>query len=120
MSRANGSPGLSLENYDAVGAWRSKDGKFPIDASGSLPDGRAIKGTEGLIGILATERDAFTEALAEKLLTYALGRGLETSDRGIVKKIARNVAAKDYRFSSLVLEIVRSMPFQMRRGDRTK
>ena len=110
--------GFALENYDAVGAWRTKDGKFLIDASGSLPDGRAINDAQGLIGILGSEQKAFTEALTEKLLTYALGRGLERYDRRTVKEIAANVAAKEYRLSSLILEIVRSMPFQMRRGDR--
>ncbi len=109
--------GFSLENYDAVGAWRTQDGKFPIDPSGALPDGRSFKGTEDLIGILKTERNAFTEALTEKLLTYALGRGVERHDRATVKKIAANVAANQYRFSNLVLEIVKSLPFQRRRGE---
>jgi hypothetical protein len=112
--------GFSLENYDAVGAWRTMDGKFPIDSSGSLPDGRAIKGAGDLIAILKSEQNAFTEALTEKLLVYGLGRGLERADRPAVKRIATNVAANQYRFSSVVLEIVRSLPFQMRRGDRAK
>lgn len=112
--------GFSLENYDAVGAWRTQDGKFPIDASGSLPDGRNLKGAEDLINILKTERRAFAEGLTEKLLTYALGRGIESRDRATVKKITANTAAREYRFSSLVLEIVRSLPFQMRRGEQPK
>jgi cytochrome c553 len=112
--------GFSLENYDAVGAWRTQDGKFPIDTTGSLPDGRNLKGAEDLINILKTERQAFARGLTEKLLTYALGRGVEQRDHTAVKKIAANVAAKEYRFSSFVLEIARSLPFQMRRGELTK
>ncbi|HEX9004878.1 MAG TPA: DUF1585 domain-containing protein, partial [Blastocatellia bacterium] len=110
--------GFSLENFDAVGAWRSQDGKFPIDPSGTLPDGRAFKNAEELIGILKTQQGAFTEALTEKLLTYGLGRGVERHDRTTVKKIAANVAANQYRFSSLVLEIVRSLPFQRRTEEK--
>jgi hypothetical protein len=106
--------GFALENYDAVGAWRTQDGKFPIDPSGALPDGRSFKGAEGLIAILKSEKNAFTESLTEKLLTYALGRGVERHDRPTVKKIAANVAANQYRFSSLALEIVKSLPFQRR------
>ncbi|MDQ3009381.1 MAG: DUF1592 domain-containing protein [Acidobacteriota bacterium] len=106
--------GFSLENFDAIGAWRSQDGKFPIDPSGTLPDGRSFKSAEELIGVLKSERNAFTEALTEKLLTYGLGRGVERHDRATVKKIAANVAANQYRFSSLVLEIVKSLPFQQR------
>ncbi len=110
--------GFSLENFDAVGAWRSQDGKFPIDPSGTLPDGRSFKNAEELISILKTQEGAFTEALTEKLLTYGLGRGVERHDRTTVKKIAANVAAKQYRFSSLVLEIVRSLPFQRRTEEK--
>jgi hypothetical protein len=109
--------GFGLENFDAVGQWRTEDGKFPIDASGTLPDGRIFKGPQELRAILRTDRDAFAEALTEKLLTYALGRGLERYDRIAVKKISERLAAENYRFSALVLEIVKSLPFQMRRRD---
>jgi cytochrome c553 len=109
--------GFGLENFDAIGAWRTQDGKFPIDASGTLPDGRTFAGPQELKVILRADRAAFAEGLTEKLLTYALGRGLERYDKPTVKKIAGRLAAKDYRFSSLVLEIVRSLPFQMRRGE---
>lgn len=112
--------GFGLENYDAIGGWRAQDGKFPIDASGSLPDGRSFNGPEELKAILKADRDAFAECLTEKLLTYALGRGLERYDRPTVKRIASRVSASNYRFSSLVMEIVKSAPFQMRRGDRAK
>ncbi len=111
--------GFSLENYDAVGAWRAQDGKFPIDPSGTLPNGKSFKTADELISILQSEKLAFTEALTEKLLIYALGRGIERSDRPAVKTIVTNVAVHQYRFSSLVLEIVKSLPFQKRRGDRT-
>ncbi|MFN0124804.1 MAG: DUF1592 domain-containing protein [Blastocatellia bacterium] len=106
--------GFSLENFDAVGAWRARDGKFPIDPSGLLPDGKSFKNAEDLIGILSTQRDAFAEALTEKLLTYALGRGVERRDRAVVRQIAARVAAREYRFSSLVQEITGSLPFQRR------
>jgi mono/diheme cytochrome c family protein len=107
--------GFGLENFNAIGAWRTQDGNFPIDASGTLPDGRSFKGPQELKTILRADRDAFAQCLAEKLLTYALGRGLERYDRPVVKKIAQNVAMNNYRFSSLAMEIVKSIPFQMRR-----
>ena len=110
--------GLGLENFDAIGAWRDTDGKFPIDASGTLPDGRTFDGPEQMRGIIASQKAAFTEAITDKMLTYALGRGLERYDRRTVKEIARRVAANRYRFSSLVLEIAKSLPFQMRRSER--
>ncbi len=108
--------GFGLENFDAIGAWRMEDGKIPVDASGTLPDGRAFKGPQELRAILMADRNAFAECLTEKLLTYALGRGLERYDKPAVKRIARGVAASNYRFSSLALEIVKSLPFQKRRG----
>ncbi len=107
--------GFGLENFDAIGSWRAQDGKLPIDASGTLPDGRSFRGPQELKAILRSDRDAFAEGLTEKLLTYALGRGLERYDKPTVKKIAANVAAGNYRFSSLALEIVKSLPFQMRK-----
>jgi hypothetical protein len=110
--------GFGLENFDAIGGWRTQDGKFPIDASGLLPDGRTFKGPHELKAILKTDREAFAQGLTERLLTYALGRGLERYDQPAVKKIAAKLAAENYRFSSLVLGIVNSFPFRMRRGDR--
>ncbi|HEY9231353.1 MAG TPA: DUF1585 domain-containing protein, partial [Blastocatellia bacterium] len=107
-----------LENFDAIGAWRVRDGKFAIDATGTLPDGRSFKGPRELKTILRADRDSFAEGLTEKLLTYALGRGLERYDRSTVKQITKQLAADDYRFSTLVLEIVKSLPFQMRRGEQ--
>ena len=106
-----------LENYDAIGAWRDTEGELPIDSTGQLPDGRTFTGLAELRAILSTEREAFARALTAKLLTYALGRGLEGYDGPTVRAIARGLAEQDYRFSALVLEIVKSTPFQMRRGD---
>ena len=111
--------GFGLENFDAVGKWRTRDGSFPVDASGALPDGRSFSGPAELTGILASEREAFAKALTSKMLTYALGRGLEPYDRRTVRMIARKLPDHDYRFSGLVLEIVNSLPFQMRRGVAT-
>jgi hypothetical protein len=108
--------GFGLENFDAIGAWRTQDGKFPIDASGVLPDGRTFKGPVELKTILKADRNAFAEGLTEKLMIYALGRGLESSDKPAVKQIVSDLAADDYRFSKLVIEIARSIPFQRRRG----
>jgi mono/diheme cytochrome c family protein len=107
--------GFGLENFDAVGAWRTMDGKFPIDASGALPDGRTFTGPVELRTILEGNREAFARSLTVKLLTYALGRGLEPYDTKTVKLIASRMPAHDYRFSALVLEIVNSLPFQSRR-----
>ncbi|MGI8992393.1 MAG: DUF1592 domain-containing protein [Bryobacteraceae bacterium] len=110
--------GFGLENFDAIGHWRARDGKFPIDASGVLPDGKAFNGPDELKAILKGDRGAFADCLTEKLLTYALGRGLEHYDKPALKTISSHLAQNDYRFSTLVLEIVKSLPFQMRRGDR--
>jgi mono/diheme cytochrome c family protein len=110
--------GFGLENFDAIGAWRTEDGKFPIDASGMLPDGRSFKGPAELRTILRQDRSGFAEGVTEKLLIYALGRGLESYDQPAVKRIVNQLDAANYRFSTLVFEIAASKPFQMRRGDR--
>ena len=108
--------GFGLENFDAVGAWRTMDGKFPIDATGQLPDGKEFNGPDELRAILAGQRETFSRALTSKLLTYALGRGLERYDTPTVKQIAGRLPARNYKFSALVLEIVNSLPFQQQRG----
>jgi mono/diheme cytochrome c family protein len=108
--------GFGLENFDAVGAWRDVEGKFPIDASGQLPDGRTFKGPEELRGILSADRESFARAITSKLLTYGLGRGLERYDKRTVNQIAARLPKYDYKFSGLVLEIVNSLPFQSRRA----
>jgi hypothetical protein len=111
--------GFGLENYDGIGAWRTQDGRFDIDPAGALPDGRSFHGPEELKQILKQDKDAFAVGITQKLLTYALGRGLERYDKKAVKTIAADLPGRDYRFSALVLEIVNSLPFQMRRGDRS-
>ena len=110
--------GFGLENFNAIGGWRTQDGKFPIDASGQLPDGRKFNGAAALKTILRQDHQAFGQGLTEKMLTYALGRGLERYDKRTVKQIAGKVEAGDYKFSSLVWEIVNSLPFQMRRVEK--
>jgi hypothetical protein len=108
--------GLSMENFDAVGRWRIKgeDGG-PIDAAGGLPNGDTFESVTGLKGALLTRSDRFVSAVSEKLLTFALGRGVEPYDRPAVRAIVRNSRADDYRFETVVLNIVKSTPFQMRR-----
>lgn len=105
--------GFGLENYDAVGAWRTHDGKFPIETAGTLPGGQTFTGSKGLKEILKTKSDAFVTNVTEKLLTYSLGRGLERFDRPTVEAISRQVKASEFRFSALVMEVVKSKPFQM-------
>jgi len=106
--------GFGLENFNAIGAWRTEDGKFPVDASGELPDGRSFRTPGELKTLLKQDRDVFARALTEKLLTYALGRGLERYDRPTVTTITAQLPSHEYRFSALVLGIVNSLPFQMR------
>ena len=109
--------GFGFENFDAIGAWREKDGKFPIDASGVLPDGQTFKGPTELKAILKAKANEFARCLAEKMLTYALGRGLE------VLRPVRRRSRSSTRWPRtttgsrrLVLEIVKSDPFRKRRG----
>jgi cytochrome c551/c552 len=107
--------GFSLEQYDAIGHFRAEEDGAPIEASGALPDGTAVDGPQGLKKVILDRRDDFVECLASKMLTYALGRGLESYDQPAVRAIRRQAASEDYRFSSLVLGIVNSVPFQMRK-----
>jgi len=109
--------GFALENYDAVGAWRTRDGGTlgePIDATGQLVDGTRVDGVVALRQALIRDPQVFVRTMTEKLLTYAVGRGLTATDMPTVRKVAHDAAAKDYRFSALVLGIVNSPPFQMR------
>jgi hypothetical protein len=106
--------GFGLENYDASGAFRTKDGNFDIDSSGTLPDGRSFTGAKGLKQTLRGQADAFATNFTEKLMTYALGRGLERSDHRIVMEITSAAAANGYKFSTFVSGIINSRPFQMR------
>lgn len=108
--------GFGLENFDAIGRWRDKDGPHPINPVGTLPGGETFSGPAELVAILSQRQDDFTRCLAEKLLTYALGRGLEYYDRCTINNIVQRTRESDYRFSALVLGIVSSDPFQKRRA----
>jgi hypothetical protein len=108
--------GFALENFDAIGAWRTlDDAGGPIEAAGTLPDGTAFSGADELREALLGS-DRFVATLTEKLLTYALGRGVEYYDQPAVRAIVRAAAAEDYRFSKLITGVVASPPFQMRRS----
>jgi hypothetical protein len=105
--------GIALENFDAVGAWRTQDEGLPIDATGVLVDGTKVDGVGSLRELLVRHQDQFVRVAAEKLLTYALGRGVEYQDMPLVRSIVRNAADSQYRFSSLIMGIVKSPAFQM-------
>ena len=109
--------GFGLENYDAIGKWRTKDGKFPIDSTGTLPNGKAFSSPAEMRAILISQLPEFSRCLIEKMLTYSLGRGLEPYDRITVNDMNRKLAASGYRFQALIYEIVKSLPFQSRRGE---
>jgi len=111
--------GFALENFDAVGAWRTKDGNFPIDAAAQLPDGRSFHGPRDLKAVLRGNKEQFTRCLTEKLLTYAMGRGVEPCDRPAVGGIVNAAKAGNYKFSTFVLGIIHSEPFQ-KRGCKNK
>jgi uncharacterized protein DUF1592/uncharacterized protein DUF1588/uncharacterized protein DUF1585 len=106
--------GFALENFDGVGAWRSREAGLPIDASGLLADGTKVDGVVALRNALVGRSDIFVQTLTEKLMIYALGRGLQHYDMPVVRDVVRHAAKQDYRFSSLVMGIVTSPPFQMR------
>ena len=109
--------GFALENYDAIGQWRTRDAGQPVDASGSMPDGKSFRGSAELKAILAANSNTFAECLTEKMMIYALGRGLKGYDQRAVKQIVKDLSANNYRFSALISGIVNSIPFQMGRGD---
>jgi len=106
--------GLSLENFDAIGRWRTTDAGHAIDASGVLLDGTRVDGPRELLQALEAQKMQFVQTVTDKLLTYSLGRGLEYYDAPTVRAIDRSAAADDYRWSSLILGIVKSPVFQMR------
>jgi hypothetical protein len=107
--------GFALENFDAIGQWRTRDGDAPIDASGVLQDGTKVNGPSALRGALLAQKDQFLKAVTGKLLMYAVGRETEYFDAPAVRGILRSAAPDDYRWSSMILAIVKSTPFQMRR-----
>ncbi len=108
--------GFALENFDAVGRWRTHDGGEPIDPSGELADGSKVDGVSGLEQSILRRPELFAGAVAEKLLTFALGRGVEFSDAPAIRKAVEMAKAEDYKFSALVLGVVDSTPFLMRRS----
>ena len=110
--------GFALENYDAVGKWRTNgEGGMPIDASATLPDGATISGPSGLARMFVDRPELFASTVVEKLMTYAIGRGVEYYDAPAIRSIVRDAAARDYRWSSLISGIVTSPPFQMRMSE---
>jgi hypothetical protein len=111
--------GFGLENYDAIGTWRTVDGKFPVDSTGTLPDGKSFSTPAEMRRLLLANLPEFEHCLSQKMLTYALGRGLGPFDRNTVSEIDRKVTQSEYRFQALIREVVRSMPFQMQHGEVT-
>jgi hypothetical protein len=110
--------GFALESFDAVGRFRTYDENFePLDTSGVYADGSTIDGLVGLRAVLMNHSDQVLANVTKTLMTYALGRGVEYYDAPAVRTILRNAAPQNFRFSSLVLGIVKSAPFQMRRTD---
>ena len=107
--------GFGLENFDAIGGWRDKDGGAAVDSSGTLPSGESFRGPDQLKSILKSHTGQFVRSITEKLLTYALGRGLEEPDRCAVDEIVKTLEADHYRFSTLIMGVIKSDPFQKRR-----
>src|SRR4029450_8365605 len=112
--------GFALENYDAIGKWRTMDGGFPVDSSGGLPGGKKFSNSAEMRQILVERVAELTRPLTEKLLIYSLGRGLQRYDRPTVNGIARKVAASGYGFQTVVEEVGRALPFQSRRAEEVK
>lgn len=107
--------GFAMENYDAVGAWREAPRERPLDVSGVLPSGEAIQGVEGLKAVLKGRREEFVENFAARMLEYALGRKVSDEDEPTIREVREAAATSGYRFSTVVLEVVRSVPFRCRR-----
>ena len=109
--------GFGIENFDAIGRWRDRDGSQELDTRGELPGGKSFRGPVELATVLRSKQCEFGECLAEKMLTYALGRGLEFYDRCATAKILASLKDHDFKFSVLITEIIKSEPFRMRRGE---
>jgi hypothetical protein len=108
--------GFALENFDGVGKFRTTDTNAPVDASGVWADGTKFNGPAEFRKVLLSHQDAFLATMTEKLMTYALGRGVETYDMPSLRRVIREAGSTDYRWSSLIVGIVKSTPFQMRRA----
>ena len=109
--------GFGLENYDAIGKWRTVDGKFPIDVGGTMPNGKSFSTAAEMRSVLIEGMPQIARCLTEKILTYALGRGMQPYDKPAQDLIARNLATDGYHFQALIREVVMSLPFQSRRGE---
>jgi hypothetical protein len=110
--------GFALENFDAIGTWRDvNEAGAPIDASDVLPDGTQVRGVTGVRQLVLDQKEEFVRTVTEKLLAYALGRGIEFYDFAAVRRIAREAGQRDYRWSSIIAGVVASTPFQMRRAE---
>src|SRR5947207_2153146 len=105
--------GFALENFDAVGKWRTESDGAPIDPAATFPDGSRFSGASGLRALLASHKEDFARTLTEKLMAFAVGRGIEYTDLPAIRKIARDAAPGDYRWSSIILGIINSPPFSM-------
>jgi mono/diheme cytochrome c family protein len=109
--------GFGLENYDAIGKWRTVDGKFPIDVGGTMPSGKSFETAAEMRTILTASMPQVSRCLVEKIMTYAIGRGMHPYDNRSIDQINKALAADDYKFQTLIFEVVRSLPFQSRRGE---
>lgn len=109
--------GFALENYNGVGKWRTVDGKFPIDSSGILPGGKSFQTASEMKAVLLDQMPDFARCVTEKMMVYALGRGLQPYDKPTIKAIGAKLQPANYPFQSLIFEVVRSLPFQSRRGE---
>jgi hypothetical protein len=105
--------GFALENFDAVGAWRTQEAGKPIDATGELGDGTKVDGVVALRQAILSRQEVFVQTVTEKLMTYALGRGLDYRDMPAVRAIVRESEKNNYRMSSLILGVIESTPFRM-------
>jgi hypothetical protein len=112
--------GFALENFDAIGRWRTQDGQFPIDSSGVLPDGTKLDGPASLRDVLAPKTSQLAQCMVEKMLVYSLGRGVSKNDHLNVADIMETWKGKEYRMESLVYVIAPSLPFQSRRNELVK
>lgn len=111
--------GFGLENFDGIGQWREKDGKFPVDSSGVLTTGEKFGNAGELTDVILTKKsDAFVRCLVQKMMTYALGRGIASTDRLFVEEVMRRMKAENHSFQSMIMAIAESVPFQKRRGDK--
>lgn len=108
--------GFALENFDAIGQWREWDNAEPINPIGSLWNGKEVGGVDDLEQVILSRPELFVQTLTEKLMTFALGRGIENSDAAVIRKIVQRAKADNYRFASIIMGITESVPFQMRKA----